>query len=83
MNNCPFSLLYNGSVFRGEVTIKDLLAYQDNIYNFFINPYWNFNGNAKETLLKNHDAFMRKVEQYYWQRVSYWETEANRLIAIP
>ena len=65
-------------------SIKKLLATPDNIYNFFMNPYNNFDTIGTRTkLLENHSFFMREAEQYYWQRVAYWQGEANRLINLP
>lgn len=64
-------------------SIKKLLATPDNIYNFFMNPYNTFDAiGTRAKLLENHSPFMRDAEHYYWQRVAFWQGEANRLIKL-
>lgn len=60
--------------------IKQLLSNQDNIYNFFMNPYWIFEGRAD--LLANHSNFMRKAEEFYWKRLAFWKEKTNKLLRI-
>lgn len=60
--------------------VKKLLANQDNIYNFFMNPYNTFNGRPE--LLKNHSGLMRQAEQHYWERLAYWQGEVNRILQV-
>jgi hypothetical protein len=62
-------------------SIKWLLANQDVIYNIFMNPY-NMS-TEKSKLFSNHSSFMREAEQYYWERLAYWQGEANRLLQMP
>ena len=68
---------YNDS----DGSIKWLLANQDDMYNLFMNPY--YMSDPKSKLLSNHSFFMREAEQYYWERLAYWQREANRLIKLP
>jgi hypothetical protein len=72
---------YNDS----DGSVKWLLANQDVIYDLFMNPYKFYNNdsdNKKTNLLKNHSALMRNAEQYYWERLAFWQAEANRLLEL-
>lgn len=60
--------------------VKNLLANQDNMYNFFMNPYSTFPGRAN--LLANHSDLMRISEQFYWEQVAYWQKEINTLLKL-
>jgi len=72
--------LKNGYV-DTEGSVKWFLANQDIMYNFFMNPYQQSDGKTK--LLKNHSSMMREAEQYYWERLAYWQGEVNRLLKLP
>ncbi len=58
--------------------LKKFVTNQDNMYNFFMNPYWDLNG-SRASLLKNNSKLMREVEQYYWERVALWQAKVNQL----